>query len=570
MMLLTRSFFNRGLLRSDLRRSGAALFLYVFVWLILLPMQIWRNVDLYETQFDVHDCLQILNGGISAAIWVNLFFGIAFAMIVFAYLMNTRAVCGLHSLPICRGCQFRTHLLSVLGSVLAANVLIFLLTVLAQSGGRILWGVSFYWLICSCVTFLLCFAMGILSCMLTGWLLAAPVLYGAMHALAFAVYFIVDSICSLFYATYAHIAPNEEGLLYWLTPVARVVTHTTGAELGGNYCLKTPAGSTQTLVIYTVAAIVLLIGSHLLYRLRHSEVAGNALAFRVLYPAARWCIGLLGAFGAGTILAAILCATEDITLLLVCQAGMGTIAFVLIQMLMSGTYRVLRKIWPELVAMCVLVLAIGTCMRLDVFGYETRVPEAQQVETVLVRSSMGNDFTMSKEENIAAAVETQQYLAHRESNASCESAEGALSLYYTMKDGSHMARSYTISDADTEAMSSLLNNFDFCRGLITAMPDTQSVTSFTYGLVSNIETGVSENLTPKQCRELYEAICADAQAIRITPSERIWYEYCTLSVYLEQTDLHEKVSADLRRECTNCLQLLQQWGYFDSVDEIFR
>ena len=43
-MLLTKSFFNPALLRSDLRRCWPLFAGYTFLWFLILPLRMWNDV----------------------------------------------------------------------------------------------------------------------------------------------------------------------------------------------------------------------------------------------------------------------------------------------------------------------------------------------------------------------------------------------------------------------------------------------------------------------------------------------------------------------------------------------
>ena len=143
-MLLTKSFFNSALLRSDLRRCWPLFAGYTFLWFLILPLRMWNDVpaDLQAAHPDVarRVALEIIGNATTAAIWIHLIFGIVLAMALFSYLSSARGTYGMHSFPASRGCQFRTHLLSCVGCVAVSNVLICLLS--AQSGGTH-WGPAF-------------------------------------------------------------------------------------------------------------------------------------------------------------------------------------------------------------------------------------------------------------------------------------------------------------------------------------------------------------------------------------------------------------------------------------------
>ena len=133
------SFCKAALLRSDIKRYWPLLFLYVAVWVVILPMQILsasRECDgvaegiMTVLQLRQHN---VIIQSIPASVVMSLLFGCFAAMAVWSYLMSGRTVGLMHALPVTRTQAFFSHVLSALGALTAGNVLIFLLTLLVAA-----------------------------------------------------------------------------------------------------------------------------------------------------------------------------------------------------------------------------------------------------------------------------------------------------------------------------------------------------------------------------------------------------------------------------------------------------
>ena len=104
---------DRALMRADWRRFWPLFFGYAAVWLCALPLGLWSqrswayyDTDRYSALENVSD---YLGGCTAASTIVSAFFGVLLAMALFAYLMNSRSVGLMHSLPVTRGRQFYAH-----------------------------------------------------------------------------------------------------------------------------------------------------------------------------------------------------------------------------------------------------------------------------------------------------------------------------------------------------------------------------------------------------------------------------------------------------------------------------
>ena len=161
------SFCNAALLRSDIMRYWPLLFLYVAVWVVILPMQILsasRECDgvaegiMTVLQLRQHN---VIIQSIPASVVMSLLFGCFAAMAVWSYLMSGRTVGLMHALPVTRTQAFFSHVLSALGALTAGNVLIFLLTALCSAGfSYVDWAALGTWLLLTELMALFFFALG--------------------------------------------------------------------------------------------------------------------------------------------------------------------------------------------------------------------------------------------------------------------------------------------------------------------------------------------------------------------------------------------------------------------------
>ena len=129
---------NGTLLRSDVRHYWPAGFLYVLVWLMILPiplLQTARDYLRFQSEQTVQLAAQLHNhvyAAMTGSLVLAVLAGAVIPMAVYAYLMTPRSVGLMHALPVTRTSQFYTHFLSGFGLLTAGNLLIFLLSALAM------------------------------------------------------------------------------------------------------------------------------------------------------------------------------------------------------------------------------------------------------------------------------------------------------------------------------------------------------------------------------------------------------------------------------------------------------
>lgn len=572
-MLLTKSCFNPALLRSDLRRCWPLFAGYTFLWFLILPLRMWNDVpaDLQAAQPEDarRTALEIIGNATTAAIWIHLIFGIVLAMALFSYLSSARGTYGMHSFPASRGCQFRTHVLSCVSCVAVSNVLICLLS--AQSGGTH-WGASLSWLVFSLVTFLLFFSLGIFCCMLCGWLPAMAVAYGAVNCVVIFCRILADGMCSIFYPSYNDtvLSMGQNHIVAWLTPVLRLHLDLQEMYKDGSGPLLS-ATAWKSLLVYGIAALVLLAAGALLYRIRRSEASGDTLAFRPLRPVVRWVVGLLGGLGLGLVLAGMLSCTKNTPALLACIVTLGLACMIGTQMLIARTPRVFGKLWPELLALCIALVALCLCIRADVFGYERRVPQVSQVESVGIyqRSIYRNTAKITDPEEIGAITQAHRYLAGRAAgeNRTPDSSEiNTIYITYNLKNGGTLSRKYPLRSEDLTAVRAMLESETFRRSVVLDSVNVNAE-ALRHGYINNSDKALIRDLSAQECKLLYQTLLEDIAHMNMLDPDLYVYRDPVLQIMLDSDE--RTVSARLNPQCTRTLALLQEWGIISSPGEAF-
>ena len=609
------SFCNAALLRSDIKRYWPLLFLYVAVWVVILPMQILsasRECDgvaegiMTVLQLRQHN---VIIQSIPASVVMSLLFGCFAAMAVWSYLMSGRTVGLMHALPVTRTQAFFSHVLSALGALTAGNVLIFLLTALCSAGfSYVDWAALGTWLLLTELMALFFFALGSLCAMVTGWLLAVPVLYGAMNVIALLLYAVISTMTQMFYFGYSNSDIPE--FITWLTPVGRIwdAVANGGAQpidvqfrepIGTQSYqrVQLPASAFSTCIIYAAVGIALLALVWWLYKKRPSETAGDAMSFRWLRPIARWSIGLCGGLGLGLFLRYTAFIDGGFVCLLICQLVMGVICFFAAQMLLQKKFRIFNKRWwLETAAMVLVLAAVTVCVKLDFTGYQHRVPDADDVTEV--RCTGVADLTADDPETIETVVALHRaILAQHDAGITPEDSYPAsatlpgepvvsvvsnedlviryLRLTYTLRDGTELRRNYqAFVSAGTDVyrlMTELANSRDNLLGLtgLQWLERYGGADAVNGGYISRYRDGAYAVLTAQQAKELVHLIYADVDSavnvIDVLDSDKGLYGpngvEQSINLYLTPLEGETRdISLDLPLFCTRA------WEFMDGLE----
>ena len=576
------SFCNAALLRSDIKRYWPLLFLYVAVWVVILPMQILsasRECDgvadgiMTVLQMRQHN---VIIQSIPASVVMSLLFGCFAAMAVWSYLMSGRTVGLMHALPVTRTQAFFSHILSVLGALTAGNVLIFLLTALCSAGfSYVDWTALGTWLLLTELMALFFFALGSLCAMVTGWLLAVPVLYGAMNVVALLLYAVISTMTQMFYFGYS--SSDIPEFITWLTPVGRIwdAVANGGAQpvevqfpepIGTQsyHRFQLPASAFSTCIIYAAVGIALLALVWWLYKKRPSETAGDAMSFRWLRPIARWSIGLCGGLGLGLFLNYVILGSSFAGLL-ICQLVMGVICFFAAQMLLQKKFRIFNKRWwLETAAMVLVLAAVTVCVKLDITGYQHRVPDAEDVTSVRFNASYA-DFTTDDPAAVESVISLHRAILEQydetgerlENQTYLDTEGGPTTRYvrvdYQLQNGTSLCREWRVSivnGSDIHRLLTQLVSRTDCRESLMGLDALRKyggVSNVVGGYVSQYETGAFADLTRQQAQDLVSHALADAANSRtpIDPLRDVMYNSTNLDIEIHMNANGKTVSLPL-------------------------
>ena len=526
------SFCNRTLLRSDLRHFWPTGFVYVLIWLMILPIQLLRaGYDAPRDDGLLAENLEpllhnVIVGASVGSLVLAVVCGVVIPMAVYAYLMTPRSVGMMHALPVKRTTQYFSHFLAGFGLLTAGNLLIFLLSVLAQLPfGMVDWSALGQWLLLTELLELFFLSLGALCAMVTGWLLAIPVLYVAVNFAALLLCSVVQFLQRWFYFGFQY--TTYPPFVQWLTPIIKLAEDV--GFLDGEYITRNgievywrslSAQALPTSAIYAAVGLALLALGWLLYRKRPSETAGDAIAFPWLRILVRWAVGLCGGLGLGLFLSSfVLGGSRSLAKLLLCQVFMGLLCFVAAQMLLQKTFRVFRRSWKELAALAAAMVALTLAIRADVLGVQYRVPDVPQVDNVRVTVSRcdGGNFLASD----STAIETVTSLHRAILEQGSENTDGSrvlyVSFYYTMKNGQEIRRNYGIAEregAETYRKINQLLNLPQARSYAVGITDLtdEELDTVRGGFVEDSDTGFSVDLTREQALALCRAAQQDVAA----------------------------------------------------------
>jgi len=407
----------------------------------------------------------------------------------------------MHTLPIRREGLFLTNFLSGMTFLALPNLVIFVLTLLAEAiYGCVAAGPLVMWFFAVTLMELFFFCFATFCAMFTGHILGLPAYYGILSGLPVALVALLDSAFSRFVFGYDGI----EGLYVlarWLTPVWNL-----GQSLDVRRVEEVVPGAAEELVryefptlgyilIYAILGLILAGIALIVYRRRHMERAGDAVTVTWVRPVFQYGVAFCCALAFGVLFFEIFRGVlpETAWTLLVLMLLSGTVGYFLARMILDKTFRVFgcwKGCLPFLAALVLLVCI----MEFDLTGFERKVPQEKQVASVCVsdlysmpydEAQHTNIWDSSDPEIIAAVLDLHQTIV--DNKASLEgmdyysASEQSTSGPYYVETGTStgMYVSYTLKNGDV-----ISRDYDRLPVYADQLDDPQTISGKLYALIN--------------------------------------------------------------------------------------
>lgn len=501
----SKSWFYPTLWKKNMTRFWPIWAVYLACWVFTMPLLLLTDLRGDSigsvSQPGQYFASQVVREWCTwPALLAGTVFGILSAMAVFSYLYNNRSAGMLHALPVRREGLFLTNYLSGLSFMVLPQVLVFVLTLLAEAVAGYVDALALgQWLLVQICVTLFFYSFAVFCAMFTGHILALPVFYGILNGLATGIYWLVNALFrNLIFGYNGSNGMGEAAL--WLTPAGKL-----GSELDVNMIWNDAGTKLERIVLegmgyallYAFLGLVLAFLALVLYRRRHLEGAGDVVTVRWVRPIFKYGVAFCTALALGTLLYGWFgfdLGRNQVWGLLAFLLFCGGVGYFAAEMLLKKSFRVLGA-WKGWAVFSAALVALALCIRFDVTGYERRVPDPGQVLDVELMSVYSAPEDSARHYNgysqdpdfIRAVTEFQRSIVDRREDYRGQNYGGgyepgtvdglevnsietgttvSLRIDYTMPSGNRVSRSYEVpvragdlSDPDSPAarLTALLN-----------------------------------------------------------------------------------------------------------------
>ena len=463
------SFFDLTVYRKTFTRFWPLWAVNLVFWLFVLPfnglMQLGddlgselKSTGIFRFARNVGDYATEL--GLVFAVGA----GLIVAMAVCSHLYNNRSANFVGSLPIRREGLFVSTYLSGLTMLIAPNVVIFLLTLLVEAAGSaVLWSPLLFWLAALSGMEFFFYSFAVCLGQFAGHVLALPVFYAVFNVLVGGAYVLLNWVMEAFYFGFSEVGTVDGSFVYWCTPAMAFLTMDIDVLRNDAYSMDVDLLRENSLwtvdveglwiaAIYAVVAVVLMVCALLLYRRRHLETAGDIVAVKAMRPVFKYGVAACAGLFFGMLMREMFGFTN--VGLMIAIVLWGIVGYFVAQMLLDKSIRVFKK-WKGAVWLTAAFILLFAVIGLDLTGYETRVPSADEVESVQVVGLYGEPWDsgaslnveLTGRESIAQVVALHEaivkYGEYGEPGGD-ETGWKSVQVRYTLKSGRLVARSYNV------------------------------------------------------------------------------------------------------------------------------
>ena len=508
------SFYNGTLGKQLTLRFWPLIALYAVIWAIVLPisgLNYMRSGYIGNWATDIEYLFRAL------ATPMTIVFGVLAAMAVCSHLYTTRSSNFTAALPPKRTALFATHYLTGLLWLVVPVAVMTLMASFLAIGCSLSGFASGLALVCMQTLFFYSFA--VLCGMLTGHLLALPVFYGIFNGLVGGLWYLLTLLFREFYFGYPGSLVAVPAWVEWFTPAWQLFSY------------GSPDAGYGMSAVYAGVGIVFALAAWLLYVKRPMERAGDVVIWAGLRPVFRYGVALCSGLALGSLTRLVLGLDE--LGLAVSVMLWGVAGCFVGQMFLSKSVRVLRY-WKGAGAIACACAALFLVMKLDLTGYETQVPEADEVVSVTISgldsypvdtASNFHDIQTQDPQAISLITQLHQALVDQRNtfNGYYDNST-RFDVTYTLADGTRLTRSYTVYvnevDLDragtvTQLAHQLVNDSKLML-LSYEFHELEAngyrPTGGTFYLTSDTgNTSTGHDLSTSEAQSLYQAIVQDIQ-----------------------------------------------------------
>jgi ABC-2 type transport system permease protein len=377
-MTRSRLFFNSSVIRQNLRQHGWIGIIYTLALLFALPLQMFMSNDPNAKPQTIQS-LFFAGGEIQMLFAVTV--PVAAGLFLFRYLQAKPSSDLWHSLPLRREHLLVSHTVSGMILLLIPIWLTAVVAALVQplDGNMYIYSIPNVLEWCLTLSILTLFLF--IFSMFVGICTGQTVLQGAV------IYILLLLPVAMLQLFNEHLGMYLYGYPKWYGTISHIEIW---SPLLHMIYVKTNAFSAGDLWFYSALTVLLFVLSVVLYRRRHGEKAGQAIAFTYFNPLFKAGFMLCAMLISGTYFAQL--KQQELGWIIAGNLAGALIGYIAAEMIIRKTWQILTRRVPLEFAGYALLLSLLLYIPVSgITGYETRVPAADKVQAVYAGSNFSSN-----------------------------------------------------------------------------------------------------------------------------------------------------------------------------------
>ncbi|WP_211746967.1 hypothetical protein [Paenibacillus sp. Marseille-Q4541] len=583
-MTSIRSYFNRAIIRQDLKQYGWIGILYLLALILFIPFIMLFDGRQGVPIVKLSSLYQVAGG---ASLPLLIIFPVLAGTFIFRYLHAKAPSDLFHGLPITRSQLLTSHLFSALVLVTVPVWITAVITALIRpyTDYYYVYDLSAVWefgviftvlgmFVCAfTILMAICFGQTLVQLVVTYGLLITPtwlILLGIAHI----KHFLFGFHNYYFENGYSTIISIEK-----LTPLLRI----SGAS-------TEPFGWFELTLYFGLAVIFLILG-YLLYRKRDGAAASHTVVYRFLTPIFMILVMLFCSLVAGLYMSSM---KENGSGMLITGYILGGIfGFLLVQMVLHRTWLVFhRKTLVHGILYGMLLAVIMYIPVSNVGGYESRVPEPADVKGVLLgdvslsfvyeydrfnsqtqqRRTNLNPYFTDDQEYAAAIMNLHKALVDNQKDGEVSIADytndtQAITIGYELKNGHRMMRKYVFDGSKFEAYLKPIMENDYYKKQQYTTKELNEENTSRIVLTSSYSDKNTQIIDPKDIKQFKELLLQEVMNMsyedQINAREQNAWAYVELQNFSNKYGNYRNLSWN--KSFKKLTAWMEQKGYADKV-----
>ncbi len=380
-MTLKTSFFNKGIYKNTLSRFKWGAILYFVMLFCAVPYALLTRSWNYSSIFIEERYMGyfLTEGYMVFPLLLAVAVPTITGVLIFHSVHSEKQCTFLHSLPITRKESYISQVLAGLTlmflPVIANGIILFLMSVCSDVFSVVIGvGNIFYWIMLNCVILFVMFSVTTFAAFITGNGAAHIVVNILIHCIAPIAALAIIFVSDVFLFGFVQAVGFISNLLIEKCPIVWMCGRGITAK-------DVMVFGCPEIWWFIIGSVVLYGLTYLVYCKRKVETCGEVAAFKCLKPVFKYGV----TFIVTIIMSNILYYAEVFPVFMIAMvAVIGAITYFACEMLLGKTFKVFKKYKGYLVYLCVItVITLGFAYT-SVFGYETRVPEIEEVKSAAI------------------------------------------------------------------------------------------------------------------------------------------------------------------------------------------